>query len=523
VHEVLERDFIKSRIESFLDVKLMQEEFSHTLLHSSPSSQAAAQPPLPSGVKRHISRQHPAPMDRMGIGSRKPSAGEAATRAAAVAVASAQESAEDSARRLQRVEAEQRREATRKQIRRDRRAKGASDELAVEILLPTHICPSIPPDGVSEAPAAVGRPRDATRVKITCQADGYAGRTVIEEVHLGRRMLTQQEVEAERVRLLRRQAELTAELGASELYGEAGRRFVNERHRLLFSIERTLTALAEQNVLIDETMGGGGVLAGELNTCIWEELIPEECATLRASPPPTNISVVACVAEEVVPEEELAEEDAARRTSDAGREAEYDDPRTVEKVKAEVEEVEVEEVQMGRPLQSAALGELGSLAASICEEIEAPPAGPASSHCAASARPAPIAWDISMEAPPSPLVPVTRKSSGAGGIAFEISLDDVSERPSRRRAGAHRTSPMAAAAAPASAPRGPVTCAFLEAESGAIPSGLFAEGSSLPTKVRIACANASPRPFSEDCHGTLRACHAVRRLLLLGPPRIPRL
>lgn len=516
VHEVLERDFIKSRIESFLDAKLMQEEFSHTLFHNSPSPAPgpAAQPPAPSSLKRNNPHRHPAPMDRLGTGSRKPGAGGTPTRAAALAAATARDSAEDRDRTLQRAEAEQRREATREQIRRDRRAKGARDEPAMEILLPIPVCPGIPPDGVSEAPVAVG-PSDAPRAEMGGPTGGCAGRTVIEAAHPGSRMLSREEVEAARARLLRRQAELTAELGASELSGEVGRKFVNERQRLLLSIERTLGALAMQYVLVDEAAGGGGVLAGELNASICEELMPDEGAALRASPPSPNIAIIACVPDDDVLEEELAEYNADGNglANDSGREAGHDEPRTNTKPARPVEEEQ--------PHGSAAPGMLDLSAASVCEEIEAPPAEAATSRSVAGARPAPVAWDISIDAPPPPHVPVARKSSsGAGGIAFEISLDNVSDRPARKRAGTYRTPPMAAAAAPAPVPD-LVKRGSLGAESGAIPSGLFAVGSSLPTKVRLSCTNGSPRRSSDAYRNMLRICHATRKPCFTLPAAHP--
>jgi hypothetical protein len=126
--------------------------------------------------------------------------------------------------------------------------------------------------------------------------------------------------------------------------------------------------------------------------------------------------------------------------------------------------------------------------------------------------------------PPQQLLVGRKSSSGAGGIAFEISLDDVLERPARRRAGTRRTPPIEAAPAPPvvqhalfEAGSGVSTsvnpgmffiplveagaleteddvipsgkqAVVLEVESGVIPSGLLATGSSLPTKVRLSCA-----------------------------------
>lgn len=482
VHDVLERDFIKSRIESFLDPKLLQEEFSHTLFHNSPSPAAPprATSAAPAGTRRNT-RLQAGPSTKAGAGNKKSGAGGAPPRMGAAVSSALAGGLDQQTRRQIRAEAEHRREATREQIRRDRRAKAVRDEPGVEILLPATVQGGFPSEeedtlGEPASDPASGRPRSTPSAPAASGGGCESKRAEIQAAHPGSRMLSDEEVAESKARLMQRQAELKADLEGSVLGGEAGRRYVNDLQRQLFSIERTLGALDKQYILVDEFSGGAEVLAGELDAHISEEVMIDGDLEMRASTPPSNVAVIACSIEDEVVDDLLEDElDTEEGRVQTELIPEEDSARLVDEYTRDA---------------SVVLSE--ATTASVPEEHDRSVAEQEPARPIASERPAAVAWSISMESTPPPSEPqVNRKPSmGTGGIAFEIAFDDPPSRPSRKKSGTPGASNKAGRAAPASAALAPpaptrdIRSSFEEhAEPGLLPQNIYVPGSSLPNKV----------------------------------------
>eukprot|EP00965_Chrysotila_dentata_P138993 4596527-Pleurochrysis_carterae.AAC.1 len=160
VHDVLAEPFIQSRIETFLDVRCLQEEFSHTILHDGGSlaaevDAAARAGSKPKGAAAHdeadVPRSNSRPGARPAAVAREPNGvcSSAARRrpnkpgsgggggSGGNVRAGGRENAEDEAMRTQlRREADQKREEQREQMRRDRQvARKKATDPAFEIVM----------------------------------------------------------------------------------------------------------------------------------------------------------------------------------------------------------------------------------------------------------------------------------------------------------------------------------------------------------------------------------------------------
>ena len=291
VHDVLAMDFMKTRIENFLDPAAIIEEFSHTVIREEPSS---AGPAGPSGRSRPASggggsgsaikgRARPGPADSAASGcsagatKRAPgrcASGRAGMGAGARTAVSRRSPPplmhdvpeETTAQRAQRLkEEEDRRLAQREQMRRDRLAyakvRCRTEPSATEIVEKaiTQIAPMLSTskshDSVGAAMLYAASPQSSADASL---ADDDV-RRALENAFPGTRVLTQDEIRVSFDLLLKKQQEVVATVQSSQLKGEKGRIALNEAQRALLDISRIRAAMTKPYVLL--RIGGAGTFA----------------------------------------------------------------------------------------------------------------------------------------------------------------------------------------------------------------------------------------------------------------------
>ncbi len=274
VHDILAMDFMKSRIENFLDPAVIVDEFSHTIIREEALAEGPAGPAGPAGRLRPASGGHgsasavkgrarPAPPGaNAGATKRAPSRcappGAGASVAPRPAAACRSRLAhkvpeETSAQRAQRLkEDDERRLAQREQMRRDRLAygkvRGGAGPSATEIV--EKAVSESQPMAEAHDPAATAVSAAALKLSADTEEADDGIRRALEDAFPGSRLLTQEERRGSHDLLLKRQQEVIARVQSSQVKGEQGRMALNEAQRELLDISRIRAATSKRYVLL---------------------------------------------------------------------------------------------------------------------------------------------------------------------------------------------------------------------------------------------------------------------------------
>lgn len=481
VHEVLENPLIKERIESFLDVRLLQEEFSHTVLHTEPSEQGGAAPPKPIARKNTAGNISGAAGEtgcfkatqRGNSGMGRQNSGESST-------ASYEESSRQ--RREAALAADERRRQQREQMRRDRQAVNKANtrqDPAFELVLGASA--RVEADSLAQTAQVIqGRTRSSDAA-FAALPENLEGMQAVQAAYPNGRVLNSAEISDAQNSLTLRRSELLHLVEDSDLRGEAGRAMVNEAQRELLSISRMLGVMEKEYVVVQPAQQGADETL--------DETLPLN-AELRES-----VAVIDGM--------------DALEVLETGEELEYGEEAERADLDAEQPDERVVEEDPGLEMVPSAY-QFGKSAATVAEETMGgydTLGGQATlgrQEALASTRKAcgSVAWEIPPEAIETQLMSTMDDRKHEGGIAFEIDMASMPRKPSRRklapspsRAAPSCATPSAVRSAPSHLP------SAATAASSGLP-GLFAEGTSLPNKVETLrmCSCRDSNSHELTCH-----------------------